>query len=147
MQRLIFTVILILTSAVAATAQKGLAIDALFDGRYRKIQSATETTVKGDRLDQNYGITLYRSISITNDEKEAQKIEPLLFEDAKKAIDSEVLYSKETLRYAIFRLPDEYYKRYIMYLNREKDGENKIVLIYIEGNVKMKKLKQIFKIK
>lgn len=144
MRRYILTVIF-LGCAAAVIAQKGFAINKLFDGRYRKAPNAVETTIRGDLLNGDYDISLYRSISITGDGGDADVIEPLVTSDGKRAIDSEVSYKGGQLYYVFYQLPASDTHKYLLYINRHRAGGDKIVLMYIEGDVTMRQLKKMFK--
>ena len=53
-------------ASVGASAQEGLNIKQLFDGRYQKSPKATEIVVTGKKA-KSINLNVYRSITITDD--------------------------------------------------------------------------------
>ena len=76
----------------------------------------------------------------------AADIEPLVTRDASKAIDREVSYRDGGLYYGFYQLkPRSGLQRYLFYLNQNRNGGNKIILIYLEGHASRDKIKEMLK--
>ncbi|OKY86333.1 MAG: hypothetical protein BHV69_02640 [Bacteroidales bacterium 52_46] len=129
----------------AALAQDRLNIGALFDGRYHDEPRASETQISGDKLER-YALSLYRSLTLTDYPEAAADIEPLVTRDAAKAVDREVSYRDGGLYYGFYQLkPSGVKQRYLFYLNQNRNGGNKIILIYLEGMASRDKIKEMLK--
>ncbi|MCD8387302.1 MAG: DUF6108 family protein [Bacteroidales bacterium] len=134
-----------LISAIGAWAQKGLAIEELFDGRYKKDPQAVVTNVRGDALNK-YDLSLYRSISIQDRETDIPQMVELVTTDGSQAVDSETSYRGGALYYAFYRLPRRNDRNcYILYLNQHLDKGDKVLLIYLEGEANTKQVKAMLK--
>lgn len=126
-------------------AQDRLNIGALFDGRYHDEPRASETLIKGDKL-SNYSLSLYRSLTLTDMPEAAAEIVPLVTRDAAKAEDREVSYRDGGLYYGFYQLKARAGKNcYLFYLDQNRNGGNKIILIYLEGYASRDKIKQMLK--
>jgi hypothetical protein len=144
MKRAIF-LILMLVSITSVSAQKGLNINQLFDGRYKDNSHATETIIAGNQLN-TFLLDKYHALSITNDADAAKDIEPLVVKDGANAVSKEVSFSNGHLYYGFYQLKARYdYNRYIFYLNQTLKGGNKIIVMYLEGAASTEKIKQMLK--
>ena len=90
MKRITIIILTCLLASMAAMAQKGLNINRLFDGRYKKAPGATEIIVTGSQAHE-IGLSVYHSVSVT-DKTQAEIIENLVVKDRVQAIDKEVEY-------------------------------------------------------
>lgn len=145
MKRILTLLMLWAIGASAAHAQEHLATKALFDGRYHDEPRASETQISGSKL-QKYMLSLYRSLTLTDMPEAAADIEPLVTRDASKAIDREVSYRDGGLYYGFYQLkPRSGLQRYLFYLNQNRNGGNKIILIYLEGHASRDKIKEMLK--
>lgn len=70
-------------------AQKGLQVNTLFDGRFKKDHRAVEVLIKGKEL-KKYHLSLFRSLTVTNAPAVFREMETLVCQDAKSAVDKEV---------------------------------------------------------
>lgn len=133
-------------AAATASAQKGLNINNLFDGRYTDNDRVAETYVEGGSL-ADYNVDLYHSLTLTGDPDEAAAIEALVKRDGAKAVNREVAYRDGGLYYAFYELTPRNIiaNRYIFYLNQHRGSGNKIILIYIEGAASREKIKTMLK--
>lgn len=130
-----------------ALAQKGLAVNELFGKKYTGDKQAVVTSIHGSSLTP-YDLSRYKSLTISNRSSEAEVIEPLLAQDAEKAIDSETSYRDGKLYYAFYYLPPydgEF--RYLFYLNQSLVGKDKIILMYLQGCATQKEVKKLLKTK
>lgn len=125
-------------------AQKGLHINQLFDGRYRKQKNVVETIITGGAMQSAYGIDVYHSVTITGKPQEAKNIEPKVTKDGAKATSREVYFHDGALYYGFYQLPPAGGRnRYILYLNRGRGQRNKLMLVYIEGKAPAHVIKQL----
>ena len=70
-------------------AQKGMHVEALFDGRFKQDKRAVEVLIKGKEL-KKYHLTLFRSLTVTDAPTLSKEIEALVSQDAETAVDKEV---------------------------------------------------------
>jgi len=145
MKRIITLLMLWAIGTSAMLAQDKLAIGQLFDGRYHDEPRASEAQISGDKLSR-YSLSLYRSLTLTDMPEAAAEIEPLVTRDAAKAVDREVSYRDGVLYYGFYQLQPHYgQQRYMFYLNQNRNGGDKIILIYLEGSASRDKIKQMLK--
>ena len=147
MKRIFIIIILMFGWLMEGWSQEGLHIDELFNGQYKRKDNAIEVVVKGNQLER-YKLEVFRSLTIKNDPKDFERIEKLVEQDEKHAISKETGHIGERLYYAFYCLPPEKERfRYIFYRNSSlrKTESNELTLIYMEGNVTMDELKDMFK--
>ena len=147
MRKIFLIVVLMLGWVMEAKSQEGLQIAELFNGQYKRKGNAIEVVVKGNQLER-YKLEVFRSLTIKNDPKDFERIEKLVEQDEKHAISKETGHIGERLYYAFYCFPPEKERfRYIFYRNSSlrKTESNELTLIYIEGNVTMDELKDMFK--
>lgn len=126
-------------------AQDRLSIGKVFGGMYHDEPRASETQITGDML-AKYSLSLYRSLTLTDMPEAAEDIEPLVTRDATKAVDREVSYRDGGLYYGFYQLePRGPKRRYLFYLNQNRNKGNKIILIYLEGTASRDKIKEMLK--
>lgn len=140
--RLLITIIAVTLGMAAASAQSGLHIAGLFDGKYRDTVNGTETIIDGSAL-APYKLDKYISLTVESDSESVATIEPLVRADGRGAIDREVIQKKGVLYYAFYQLKPlgSGTNRYILYVNRK----NKIILVYLEGPATPAQVKKILK--
>ena len=132
---------------VEAWSQEGLYIAELFNGQYKRKDNAIEVIVKGNQLER-YRLKVFRSLTVKNDPKDFDRIEKLVLQDEKNAINKETGYIGQRLYYAFYCLPSKKnHYCYIFYRNSSlrKVEDNELTLIYMEGNVTLDELKAMFK--
>ena len=147
MRKIFLIVVLMLGWVMEAKSQEGLQIAELFNGQYKRKDNAIEVVVKGNQLER-YKLEVFRSLTIKNDPKDFERIEKLVEQDEKHAISKETGHIGERLYYAFYCFPPEKERfRYIFYRNSSlrKTESNELTLIYMEGNVTMDELKEMFK--
>ena len=147
MRKILIIVILMFAWVVEAWSQEGLYIAELFNGQYKRKDNAIEVIVKGNQLER-YRLKVFRSLTVKNDPKDFERIEKLVLQDEKNAINKETGHIGQRLYYAFYCLPskkDHYC--YIFYRNSSlcKVENNELTLIYMEGNVTLDELKAMFK--
>ena len=132
---------------VEAWSQEGLYIAELFNGQYKRNDNAIEVIVKGNQLER-YRLKVFRSLTVKNDPKDFERIEKLVLQDEKNAINKEAGHIGQRLYYAFYCLPSKKnHYCYIFYRNSSlrKVEDNELTLIYMEGNVTLDELKAMFK--
>lgn len=136
-----------LLASLAATAQKGLYINSLFDGRFKKATGATEIIVTGYQA-REIGLDVYHSLSVT-DKGQAELVESLVVKDGVQAIDKEVEFRSGQLYYGFYTMKKaKGNNRYIFYLNQRlarKSPKNVITLIYMEGEASVEQIKKLIR--
>lgn len=147
MKRFIIIVLTCLLTTMAAVAQKGLNINRLFDGRYKKATGATEIIVTGSQANE-IGLMIYHSVSVT-DKTQAEIIENLVVKDGAQAIDKEVEYRNGQLYYGFYTMKKvKSDNRYIFFLNQnlaKKSSKNMVTLIYMEGKATPSQIKKFIR--
>lgn len=144
---IIIGTLLLLTLPMAA--QKGMQVEELFDGRFKKDHRAVEVLIKGKEL-KKYHLTLFRSLTISNAPKVFEQMETLVRKDAAHAIDKEVGTISNRLYYGFYCFPtqkDDTY-RYLFYRNTavkpDSGKQPEATLVYMEGQVTLEELKRMF---
>ena len=147
MKQIIIIIAACLLATTTAMAQKGLNIDHLFDGRFKKAAGATEIIVTGSQA-REIGLSIYHSVSVT-DKTQAEIIENLVVKDGAQAIDKEVEYRNGQLYYGFYTMPKfQRNNRYIFFLNQNlarKSPKNAVTLIYMEGSASADKIKKLIR--
>lgn len=147
MRKILIIVILMFAWVVEAWSQEGLYIAELFNGQYKRKDNAIEVIVKGNQLER-YRLKVFRSLTVKNDPKDFERIEKLVLQDEKNAINKETGHIGQRLYYAFYCLPSKKnHYCYIFYRNSSlrKVENNELTLIYMEGNVTLDELKAMFK--
>lgn len=143
MKRLYLIILLLATCMMSANAQSGLEINDLFDGEYSNDPRATEIEMSGGVL-KDYSLTVYRSLTLVDAPEAARQIETLLREDGANALQREVTYRNGGIYYAFYQLPKQNnIYRYIFYIDLNKTGGNKIMLVYLAGKADSKQIKKM----
>ena len=147
MKRITIIILTCLLTTMAAMAQKGLNINRLFDGRYKKAAGATEIIVTGSQA-REIGLSIYHSVSVT-DKTQAEIIENLVVKDGVQAIDKEVEYRNGQLYYGFYTMSKQKSSnRYIFFLNQNlarKSPKSIVTLIYMEGSANANKIKKLIR--
>ena len=92
--------------ALPLMAQKGLQVNTLFDGRFKKDHRAVEVLIKGKEL-KKYHLSLFRSLTVTNAPAVFREMETLVCQDAKSAVDKEVGTIGNRLYYGFYCFSEE----------------------------------------
>lgn len=131
------------------SAQNGMHVETLFDGRFKHDNRAVEVLIKGKEL-KKYHLTLFRSLTLTDAPEFSDEIETLVCKDAETAVDKEVGKIGTQLYYGFYCFPpqNESY-RYMFYRNSSvvPGGTKKpeVTVVYMEGQVTLEELKLMFK--
>lgn len=143
MKHILTLLALMLTSI--ASAQNGLNIEQIFADKYRDMKGASETILNNGHLNK-VKIDLYHSITFSGHPELANTMERLVAKDGSRALSKEVRYKSGHLYYGFYRLaPLNSLNRYILYLNGNLSGDNKIILLYIEGRATENQVKNMLK--
>ena len=106
--------------ALPLMAQKGLQVNTLFDGRFKKDHRAVEVLIKGKEL-KKYHLSLFRSLTVTNAPAVFREMETLVCQDAKSAVDKEVGTIGNRLYYGFYCFSEEEGTfRYLFYRKARK---------------------------
>lgn len=146
MRQYLIVILLILTGCVHGFAQDNLRIGIKMNGSYRNNPNASETILIGDNKLKRIGVTLYHSLSVSDDPAFPEEVEPLLLVDVKSAIDREVVYRSGKLYYGFYALPSikkdgKNINRYIFYLNQFPVKGKQVIMIYVEGTASPQQIK------
>lgn len=135
-----------LTSWLTVAASGPLAVESLFDGRFRTDPRVTETIISGTSL-ADYNLSSYKSLTFTGAPELTPDVEKAVTRDGATARDREVSYQDGHLYYGFYALPPRNnLKRYIFYLNRaSKSTTGKVILIYVEGHADINQIKRMLK--
>jgi len=126
-----------------ASAQTGLNIDRVFSDSYRGMKGTSETVLNNASLNK-VRFNLYHSISFTGHPELGPIVERLVAKDGSRAVSKEVRYKSGHIYYGFYRLlPLNSHNRYILYLNGTLAGDNKIILLYIEGKASERQVKKL----
>lgn len=137
-------IIMILTVMCSLQSQAGetLGIDLFFSSKYATNPKVTVIDVSNG--DSNGDISVYRSISVSDDRALADKIAVAVAKDGSKAKSKEVSYKQGMLYYGFFSMGGIGKKRkYILYLNRRPTGMEKTTLVYIEADLDETQVKKL----
>ena len=148
----ILIVLLTLTSiTLCATAQEGLRINEVFEGKIVPKQEIQESLIRGDNL-APYNLRVLHTVKCAVNAKERITMEQLFEEDMKGRIsDDDSNMEMESrdghLYYAIVQLADneKHTHRYICYQCRERSSHYDITLVYMEGKASLADLRKTFK--
>lgn len=147
MKRLWIIIVLSVVLGQTTWAQKHLNVAEMFDGRYKGQENAIEVTVKGEKLEP-YGLDVFRSLTLKNSPGDFERMEKLVEQDGRNAVNKETGRIGERLYYGFYCFP---YKKdkycYLFYRNSSlrRVEDNEVTLIYMEGNVTLEDLKEMFK--
>ena len=146
---------LMLATGLSASAQTGLKINELFEGRIIPQERMVETRVRGKTLEK-YQLSYYRSVRMTVTEEEADQLLQMVEEDGKEqcAIGhggawKETVFGKEhtyTWKTQVRKQGDQncflcYHAKW-----KNKSPEREVTVIYMEGSVRsLNKLEELLK--
>ena len=145
----LLTLLLISIGSLSLAAQSGFHIGPLFGNRYQNRKDATEVLLRGKRV-KPYKLTLFRSLTLQPQGREATTLEQLVLKDGQTAIDKEVSLRNGHVYYAFYQLPmAKGQKRYLFFRNNAlaptRSQKADLTLIYMEGSATLSELKQYFK--
>lgn len=146
---------LILAASLSASAQTGLKINDLFEGRIIPQEKMVETRVRGKSL-AKYQLTYYRSVRVTVTEEEAERLLQLVEADAKGHFATgsdrtqKTVFGKEhslTFKTQVRKQGDK--NCFLCYQAhwRGKTTDREVTIIYMEGSVRsLEQLEELLKI-
>ncbi|MBR1415031.1 MAG: hypothetical protein IJ570_04130 [Prevotella sp.] len=149
MKRLFLTFAFILCPLAVCTAQTGLSINALFEGRIIPQERMVETRVRGKSLEK-YQLTYYRSQRMNVTGEEAGQLRQLLGQDAERSIDMRTSRKNphrwDTWTCKLQLQPNGGKNRYLCYQEQwnKKHDQCDVTVIYMEGSVgSLEKLEEL----
>lgn len=149
MKRIITTSLMLAFITFYANSQSSLNINIFFEGSSPYAADSRMVWIEGHDLRQ-YHLSLYRSIT-TENRQTIKIMEQAVLNDSKKSVDKEIGYMGSRLYYAFLSFkpqpPKSGIRRYIFYRNASLKSNNKkdATLVYMEGQVSMDELKNLFK--
>ena len=141
---ILFTLLLLLP--LAALAQGRLRSNAIFEGKIVHKDRLVETFVKGEYL-RDYDLSLFRSVRMDVDDADLERISALVLADASDAVSKETEIEHSRLRYALIALePDPGNRCFLCFQSRPSDKEDttSVIVVYMEGDTTLTKLKRMF---
>ena len=149
MKRLFLAFAFILCPLAVCTAQTGLSINALFEGRIIPQERMVETRVRGKSLEK-YQLTYYRSLRMSASDEEAGQLRQLLGQDAERSIDMRTSRKNphrwDTWTCKLQLQPNGGKNRYLCYQEQwnKKHDQCDVTVIYMEGSVgSLEKLEEL----
>lgn len=151
----IMMIMLLLVMALATFAQSASLNISKFmsNDKSRKTDGTKELYVSGKKL-APYNLRFYHSFTLSNKNQYgalAKQMETAVKEDAKVALDKELVETNGHLYYAILTLtPDKKsgMNRYIFYKDTTLKGKgNEIIVVYMEGQATVDEIEKKFKLK
>ena len=147
MKRILLIITALLLSVWTASAQKGLQVGPIFDGKVIPPKAMKETFIKSAQLDP-FNLERYRSVSFSGDDTVLEEVSRRVLADAENATDQEIHMNKGKLVYAILTFEGTNRdNRFICFQCVSKDGSNSITLVYMHGPATLSDLKRLFKTK
>ena len=124
-----------LSGLLPASAQTGLKVNDLFEGRIIPQERLVETRVRGKTLEK-YQLSYYRSLRFTATEAETARLRQLVEDDARGHFAS-ISERNHSYTYKIQVSPQNGKHRFLCY--REdwtgRDSNHDVTVIYMEGTV------------
>jgi len=154
MKRLLLSLLFVICQLSFSTAQTGLKINDLFEGRIVPQERIVETRVRGKTL-AKYQLTYYRSVRLTAREEEAERLLQLVEADGKGHFASgsdrsqKTVFGKEhniTFKTQVRKLGDK--NCFLCYQAhwRGNTTEREVTVIYMEGPVRsLEQLEELLK--
>ena len=143
--------LMLLGIALCASAQEGLHINEVFEGKLLDKEEMQESLIKGESLEP-YKLEVLHTIKFAASSKERAKVNALFTKDMEERIsndDSNMEYESHDgyIYYAIVQLTDSKKgrHRYICYQCRDKSDHYDITLAYMEGKASLSDLRKTFK--
>lgn len=137
---------LMLATCLLVSAQTGLHIDALFQGRIIPQEQMIETRVRGKTLEK-YQLTYYRSLRFNATEAETQRLRQLMNDDSRGRFVS--LYETNSTYTMKVQVPAHNGKnRFLCYQEQliKKKDQREVTVIYMEGTVtSLEQLEELLK--
>lgn len=151
MKRTLFILSMLIGISLSTSAQRGLQINEVFEGKVIAKQYMQESLIKGDNV-APYKLRLLHTVKFLANNSQRAKADALFNIDMKERIsDDDSNMEMETrdgfLYYAIVQLTDNEKgsHRYICYQCRPKSTKFDITMVYMEGEASLADLRKTFK--
>ena len=151
MKRTLFILSMLIGICLSTSAQWGLQINEVFEGKVIAKQYMQESLIKGDNV-APYKLRLLHTVKFLANNSQRTKADALFNIDMKERIsDDDSNMEMETrdgfLYYAIVQLTDndKGSHRYICYQCRPKSTKFDITMVYMEGEASLADLRKTFK--
>lgn len=151
MKRTLFILSMLIGICLNTSAQRGLQINEVFEGKVIAKQYMQESLIKGDNV-APYKLRLLHTVKFLANNSQRAKADALFNIDMKERIsDDDSNMEMETrdgfLYYAIVQLTDndKGSHRYICYQCRPKSTKFDITMVYMEGEASLADLRKTFK--
>jgi len=151
MKRTLFILLMLIGISLSTSAQRGLQINEVFEGKVIAKQYMQESLIKGDNV-APYKLKLLHTVKFLANNSQRAKADALFNIDMKERIsDDDSNMEMETrdgfLYYAIVQLTDNEKgsHRYICYQCRPKSTKFDITMVYMEGEASLADLRKTFK--
>lgn len=148
MSRHFYILLCMFMMTVSVSAQRGLHIDGVLDGRYRKHPNTTDIVIRGSQLDE-FRLDYYHSLTVVNDAAIMNAVASAFKADEQEAQDKEVVHVGQQLYYGFYQLrPNGETNRYVFFKDQRCASGKKaqrVTLIYMEGWASLAFLKKKFK--
>ena len=151
MKRTFFILSMLIGICLSTSAQRGLQINEVFEGKVIAKQYMQESLIKGDNV-APYKLRLLHTVKFLANNSQRAKADALFNIDMRERIsDDDSNMEMETrdgfLYYAIVQLTDndKGSHRYICYQCRPKSTKFDITMVYMEGEASLADLRKTFK--
>lgn len=151
MKRTLFILSMLIGISLSTSAQRGLQINEVFEGKVIAKQYMQESLIKGDNV-APYKLRLLHTVKFLANNSQRAKADALFNIDMKERIsDDDSNMEMETrdgfIYYAIVQLTDNEKgtHRYICYQCRPKSTKFDITMVYMEGEASLADLRKTFK--
>ena len=151
MKRTLFILLMLIGISLSTSAQRGLQINEVFEGKVIAKQYMQESLIKGDNV-APYKLRLLHTVKFLANNSQRAKADALFNIDMRERIsDDDSNMEMETrdgfLYYAIVQLTDndKGSHRYICYQCRPKSTKFDITMVYMEGEASLADLRKTFK--
>ena len=151
MKRTLFILLMLIGISLSTSAQRGLQINEVFEGKVIAKQYMQESLIKGDNV-APYKLRLLHTVKFLANNSQRAKADALFNIDMRERIsDDDSNMEMETrdgfLYYAIVQLTDNEKgsHRYICYQCRPKSTKFDITMVYMEGEASLADLRKTFK--
>ena len=151
MKRTLFILLMLIGISLSTSAQRGLQINEVFEGKVIAKQYMQESLIKGDNV-APYKLRLLHTVKFLANNSQRAKADAFFNIDMRERIsDDDSNMEMETrdgfLYYAIVQLTDNEKgsHRYICYQCRPKSTKFDITMVYMEGEASLADLRKTFK--
>lgn len=145
-EKKVMILILMLAIGLSVSAQTGLKINELFEGRIIPQEKMIETRVRGKTLEK-YQLTYYRSLRFNATEAEVQRLRQLMNDDSRGRFVS--VYETNDAYTQKVQVPARDGKnRFLCYQEQrtKKKDQREVTVIYMEGTVSsLEQLEELLK--